>query len=220
MQVPLKLTFRDVEKTPDIVELIEKQVEKLHKFCPYMTSCRVAVERPHGSPESGNAYRIRLDITVPPSKDILVKKDPQDSEMHDDLRTVILNAFRAARRQLDRLVDLQHGQMKTHAEPVAFVTRLYPELDYGFLKTPDDRDIYFHRNSVLNGDFERLSVGTQVRFAEEEGLKGPQASSVQVIDKPGQRMSESAWDLPTAPRGWQAAGRRHAVVRKRATKAR
>jgi cold shock CspA family protein len=41
--------------------------------------------------------------------------------------------------------------------------------------------VYFHRNSVLHGDFERLSVGTEVRFSPEEGEKGLQASSVQVI---------------------------------------
>jgi cold shock CspA family protein len=220
MQVPLKLTFRDVAKTPDIVELIQKQVDKLHRFCPYMTSCRVAVERPHKSPEDGNAHRVRLEIKVPPGKDIVIKRDPQDSAMHNDLRTVITDAFKTARRQLDRLVDVQHGVTKTHAEPVALVTKLFPHDQYGFIKTPDGRDIYFHRNSVLNGDFGRLSIGTQVRFAEEEGVKGPQASSVQIIDKLGPRIPESPWDLPTPPRGWEAGGRRRAVARKRPGKAR
>jgi cold shock CspA family protein len=34
---------------------------------------------------------------------------------------------------------------------------------------------------VVDGDFARLKVGDQVRFAEEEGEKGPQASTVHVI---------------------------------------
>lgn len=38
-----------------------------------------------------------------------------------------------------------------------------------------------HRNSVLEGRFEELEVGTNVRFAEEEGLEGPQASTVHVM---------------------------------------
>jgi hypothetical protein len=87
MQVPLKLTFRHVQKTEDVVALIQKQVDKLHRFCPYLTSCRIAVERRNASPESGNQYRVRLDMSVPPSKDIIVARDPLDSEMHDDLRT-------------------------------------------------------------------------------------------------------------------------------------
>ncbi len=220
MQVPLRLTFRDVTKTPDMVALVEKQVEKLHKFCPYLTSCRVAIERPHRHPEDGNAYRVRLEIKVPPGKDIVIKRDPQDNAMHNDLRTVITDAFKTARRQLDRLVDVQHGVTKLHEEPVALVTKLFPHDDYGFLKTPEGRDIYFHRNSVLDGDFDRLSIGTQVRFAEEEGVKGPQASSIQIIDKLGPRLPDSAWDLPIPPRGWEAAGRRRAVVRKRGSKLR
>jgi cold shock CspA family protein len=43
--------------------------------------------------------------------------------------------------------------------------------------------VYFHRNSVLHGDFDRLSVGTEVRFSPEDGENGPQASSVQVVGK-------------------------------------
>ena len=37
-----------------------------------------------------------------------------------------------------------------------------------------------NRNSVLLGGFDRIEVGTEVRFAEEEGDKGPQASSVSI----------------------------------------
>ena len=45
--------------------------------------------------------------------------------------------------------------------------------------------MYFHRNSVLHDDFERLAVGTEVRFTPQDGDEGPQASSVQIIGKPG-----------------------------------
>ena len=52
--------------------------------------------------------------------------------------------------------------------------------DYGTIETPDGREIYFHRNSVLNADFDRLENGASVRFTEEMGEKGPQASSVHI----------------------------------------
>ena len=45
----------------------------------------------------------------------------------------------------------------------------------------DDRQFYFHRNSVLHDDFDNLTVGTEVRFTPELGDQGPQASSVQVV---------------------------------------
>jgi cold shock CspA family protein len=51
---------------------------------------------------------------------------------------------------------------------------------YGFIETADGREIYFHRNSILNDDFGRLRIGAAVRFAEESGDRDPQASSVWV----------------------------------------
>jgi hypothetical protein len=41
---------------------------------------------------------------------------------------------------------------------------------------------------VLNGDFAKLSVGALVSFVEEMGEKGPQASTVQLIEKHSMRL--------------------------------
>jgi cold shock CspA family protein len=51
---------------------------------------------------------------------------------------------------------------------------------YGFLTTPEGREIYFHRHSVLEPGFDRLDIDAEVRFAEEQGEKGPQASTVYI----------------------------------------
>jgi cold shock CspA family protein len=55
---------------------------------------------------------------------------------------------------------------------------VHAEDDYGFIVTPDGREVYFHRNSVVGGDFDRLEAGADVRFVEELGEQGPQASTV------------------------------------------
>ncbi|MGO9847760.1 MAG: cold-shock protein [Methylocella sp.] len=55
--------------------------------------------------------------------------------------------------------------------------------DYGFIETSDGREVYFHRNSVLDNAFDRLTVGSEVRFVEEIGQKGPQASTVRLVGK-------------------------------------
>lgn len=41
----------------------------------------------------------------------------------------------------------------------------------------------FHRNSVLNADFDQLELDDPVRFHEEAGEEGPQASTVHVERK-------------------------------------
>ena len=54
---------------------------------------------------------------------------------------------------------------------------------YGFIETADGREVYFHRNSVLDDAFEHLTVASEVRFVEEMGEKGPQANTVRLVGK-------------------------------------
>jgi cold shock CspA family protein len=79
----------------------------------------------------------------------------------------------------------QSGFVKTHELPLkARVSKLLPDEGYGFLATEDGGEIYFHKQSVLNHGFARLQVGTAVTFVEEQGEKGPQASTVRILGKP------------------------------------
>ena len=75
--------------------------------------------------------------------------------------------------------EKQRGEVKTHFEkPMARVARIFPEEGYGFLVTPEGREVYFHENAVLDGKFAVLTVGAEVTFIEKTGDKGAQASSV------------------------------------------
>jgi cold shock CspA family protein len=72
--------------------------------------------------------------------------------------------------------------VKTHFEkPVARVARIFTEQGYGFLMTLEGREVYFHKNAVLDAKFEVLNVGMEVTFIEQSGDKGSQASSVSVV---------------------------------------
>jgi len=51
------------------------------------------------------------------------------------------------------------------------------------IATPDGRELYFHRNSLVADDYDQLQLGAQVPFSEEMGEEGPQASSVQIVGK-------------------------------------
>jgi cold shock CspA family protein len=64
---------------------------------------------------------------------------------------------------------------------VASLSELLENEGYGYFITDDGREIYLHRSSVLNQRFQRLRVGTSVTFAEEQGEKGPRASTVRII---------------------------------------
>lgn len=105
--------------------------------------------------------------------------------MHSELTTVVRNAFDAARRQLRELTMKQRGFVKRHEEgqAPAMINRVFPEEGYGFLMTADQREVYFHRNSLTNADFDTLQPGIGVRFTEEDGNQGTQAVAVEVIGR-------------------------------------
>ncbi len=91
---------------------------------------------------------------------------------------------------MKKLVDLQKGEAKRHPdqEMVATVVKLFKDQDYGILKTVEGREIYFHRNSVVEDDFDRIELGTGVQYEKTLGNEGPQATTVRIVDKPGSRM--------------------------------
>jgi cold shock CspA family protein len=209
MEIPLQLSFRDIPdaRQEELEERVRRRAAKLERFHDRITSCRVAVERPNLHQESGNPFRVRIDVTVPGGNEIVVRKEPGDNDLHSDLLTVVNGAFDAAERQLKELVERQRGEVKTHDEPLGLVVRLFREEGYGFLKTIDGRDVYFHQNAVLTGDFERLDLGTQVRFEETMGEMGPQATTVQIVDKPGSTVSKVDEPVMSEPRGWEQQAR-------------
>lgn len=186
MQAPLEVVFRDVEKTPDLQQLVEEKAQRLERMCSSLVSCHVAVEKPQEHQESGNPYRVRIDMRVPPNHELVVKSKPRENPMHDSVSTVITKTFKVAERQLRDLKEKLRGDVKTHPEQqtAALVTRLFKDKGYGFIKATDGTEYYFHQNSVLHEHFDRLEPGTGVRFVGEMGRDGPQASTVEIVEKP------------------------------------
>lgn len=207
MQVPLEVSYRYVEKTDALDALINEKVAKLEQVCDHINSCRVAIEKIHDRPSSGSPYRVRIDLTVPPNHELVADKNPGEGDQYDPLETVIRSAFDAARRQLVELNDRQHERVKSHPEQEmgAIVTKLFPEQGYGFIKSLDsDEDIYFHRNSVVEDDFDRIEVGTGVRFVAQQSEDGLlHASTVQIVNKPGANVSKAEEQAIEPPLGWK-----------------
>jgi cold shock CspA family protein/ribosome-associated translation inhibitor RaiA len=205
MQIPVIMSFRNIRKSPAIEDLIRKQAAKLERVCDHIISCRIAAEKPQEHQKSGSPFRVRIDITVPPEHELVVIREAGEGDLHEQLATVIRDAFGAMRRQLRKLVEKQHGDIKAHPaqELSGVVIRLFREQGYGFIKGLDGQEIYFHKNSLSRDEFERLEVGTGVRWVEQQGERGPQASTVQIIDKPGSTTSGSKEHPIEPPLGWR-----------------
>jgi ribosomal subunit interface protein len=203
VELPLEITFRNVEKTEHLDDLIRNQADQLEKFHPHITSCRMAIEQPQKHQRSGNPYRVRLEVHVPPGHHLVVTSEPKHHDLHDTLDRVLTDTFQAMERQLKELARRQRMDVKQHDVSAAFVIRLFKEAGYGFIKTPEGREIYFQRAATLHNDWDRLEIGTQVRFEEAMGEMGPQATTVHIIDKPGHRVPDDELEAVDVPQGWR-----------------
>lgn len=181
MQLPLQITFRNMKSSESIEARIREQAERLDRFYDRIMGCRVVVEAHHRHHHKGNLYHVRIDLTVPGSE-LVVNREPAQHKAHKDLYVAIRDAFNAVQRQLEDYVRRQRGDVKIHeVPPRGRILQLFLDEGYGMIETPDRREIYFHKNSVLNADFNKLKIGAEVRFVEEKGDLGPQASTVRVI---------------------------------------
>lgn len=185
MQITPEIIFHDINRSDWIEAYVAERLGHLERFGRGITRCRVTLTREQSSQRTGNRYSAMVEVRVPPQHDLAVKKQKEIGDMSTQMPALINWAFGAIERQLKKTVALRRHEEKAHeGQPHGVVEKLFGE-GYGFIRTlEDDRQFYFHRNSVLHDDFERLSVGTEVRFTPELGDDGPQASSVQVVAKP------------------------------------
>jgi cold shock CspA family protein/ribosome-associated translation inhibitor RaiA len=174
-----------MEAMPEVEDTIREKAALLDTFASNITSCRFVIEPSGKHRQHGGQFHAHIDVTLP-GGEIVSTHEPDAHKEYKDLHIAIRDAFNAVVRQLEDYVRVHRGDVKRRSgSPHGRVTKLLKEQGYGFLTTSDRREIYFHRNSVLNNAFDRLEVGTEVAFAEEQGDSGPQASTVHLVGRHG-----------------------------------
>jgi cold shock CspA family protein len=199
--IPTQINFRGLAHSETIEADIHERIAWLEQFYGGIVRCRVLVEIPHRHRYDGRHFQVRIDITVPGGAPIVVSHEPSlhgplkdvaETEHHKDTEieavhryahVAIHEAFNVARRQLQDFAREQRGLVKTHEVPAhGEIAEIVAVDGHGFIRA-GERQIYFTRASVLDDAFDELEVGTPIAFVEEEGEKGPQASTVRVLGK-------------------------------------
>jgi cold shock CspA family protein/ribosome-associated translation inhibitor RaiA len=186
MAVPLEINLRGVEPHDEALRAeIERQAAKLGKLYSHIMNLRVVVEAPPGHKKHGRTHKVSVEVLLPQKKKLVANREHRESGAHEEVTFVVREAFEAAKRQLEEHSSRQRPQDgKSHeAPPHGTVSEVYPDRDFGYITSSEGHEVYFHRNSVVEGGFENLSPGDEVRFSEERGEKGPQASTVHPIGK-------------------------------------
>ena len=58
------------------------------------------------------------------------------------------------------------------------IKKLIRDKGFGFISDTDGKDVFFHRTSIADGNFDALSEGQEVTFEVENSPKGPRAVNV------------------------------------------
>jgi ribosome-associated translation inhibitor RaiA len=131
MQLPIQITFRNMDSSPAVEARVCEEAEKISEFYGGIMGCRVMIEIPHQHRQQGKRFHIRIDLTVP-GGEIVVNQEPslrgsirqngiekrkKEQEVaapHKDIYVAIRDAFKAARRQLQDYARKQSGAVKRH----------------------------------------------------------------------------------------------------------
>lgn len=179
--MPLQISFRHMEPSPALEARIRQLAARLERFSAHIMRCHVVVQAPHEHHQQGNLFDVRIDITVPTAEFSIQRAHPYNHS-HEDPYVSLRDAFRAAQRKLQDYEREHRGDVKVHTPmPHGRISELDTEHGFGRIESDDGRSVYFHRNSVLGRPFEALTTGIEVRFAEEAGAQGPQASTVHIL---------------------------------------
>lgn len=185
MQIPIQITFRNLDRSDTVEAKVRERVDELEQFYEKITSCRVVIEAPNRRHHKGRLYHVRVDLKIP-GHEIVVRRDPPEHHAHEDIYVAVRDCFDAVRRQLEDHVRRRRGDTKTHEEQShGRIAQLLPKEQYGLIAAADGEEVYFHPHAVVDGSFDRLNVGDEVRFVVHpgEGEKGPQASAVIPVGK-------------------------------------
>lgn len=182
----VQIAFHKLDKSDWAEDAIRQRIEKLAKIYDRIVACRVTVDQRAVSGEQTIPPVVHIEVSIPGAAPLIVAYEPdrlQRKFRAPDLGTAINDAFGLAERRLADLKDRRTGRpdMAEHDIQNQFlgqIADLHPEEDHGFLLNKEGGLLYFHRNSMLRGDFDALRRGDEVHYVEEIGDTGPLAVKV------------------------------------------
>lgn len=188
LQVPLEIAFHNIDSSDWAEQEIRSRVADLESIYDRLISCRVRVERRATNSNDTIPPVVHIEMGIPGRKDLVVAHEPdhlQQKFQRPDLHNAINEAFRIAERQLrdykDKLKDhTKEARHEADHQNLGQVAELVPDRDCGFLLTKEGGQLYFHRNSLLTGDFDALKLREEVYYVEGAGDTGPIATKVRV----------------------------------------
>ncbi|HTY69941.1 MAG TPA: HPF/RaiA family ribosome-associated protein [Alphaproteobacteria bacterium] len=183
MQTPLEISFHNVPPSRRIEDSIRRRVLKLERIYQRLVGCRVSVEALHRQHRTGNVLSVHVEMFVPGGT-LAISREPhyvRERRNRPTIEASLRDAFRAAEARLKAFKEQQRGNTKLHTPLFeGRVSQIFRDRDFGYIRTDSGAQLYFHRNSLMDGGFDALKPGEPVNYMESVGETGPAAAKVWV----------------------------------------
>ena len=127
MDIPLELSFHNLESSDALKAAVRAHVNKLEQFHDHIIGCRVVIEMPHKSQKaSGNPPDVHIVVRVP-GKEIVVSREYNHKghkKAATDAYAVLEESFLVAQKQLKEYRRVSHGDVKHKGEQRGIVGEL------------------------------------------------------------------------------------------------
>ena len=117
MELPLQITFRNMDPSAAVEERVRERVQRLEQFYDRIIGCRVVIEKPHRHHHQGKVVHVRIDVTLPKGGELIVNREPEENHAHEDAFVAVRDAFDAMQRQVQEYARKHRGEVKTHEPP-------------------------------------------------------------------------------------------------------
>lgn len=183
MQIAPIISYRNIDPSPAVSELVTRRIGVLERISNRITGCEVTLDAPQKRKIHGRIFRARLNLHTP-GPDFSVSREVAQGSARDDLLLAVNRAFSAAEKHLKRQKKKMGGVEVKHHPPILHgkITLIEPELGYGYLRADDGREVYFQRDSLTSDIWNDLESGERLKFREQDGEKGPFAVGVTRAD--------------------------------------
>ncbi len=174
----LQVEGRNLEIRKVWQDKIDEEKTRLERHhAGFVQHLRVTVESTSSHREGG--YEIRLIASIPNDTVVVKRKG-------EKVVSLLVDAFNTLGLQLKESQRKKRQSYKVAPEAAKSATSdgvvksIFPYESYGFIVTPQGKEIYFHENALKDVSMNQLSEGDGVKFGEAQGDKGPCATWVKL----------------------------------------
>lgn len=191
MHAPVDMRFLGIERSNELAQEIQDKLSGLEAEVERIDRCRVVVEAVESEFFQEKNYRVQIQLSIP-HRDVVVGGETDEHHEYDDPFIAVDDAFEMLR---DRLRDHVEERYTEHVHGAARMRGViakiclpegpeFPQHGRGMISTCDGREFYFHADDLVDIEFQRLELGSQVEFAERPGLDRPEAASIRIVGQP------------------------------------